>query len=148
MILHTDNLRVGGSAETVKEIHDMLFEKFQVTVGDCSRFLGMDMKRVREEDTLTMSMATYITSTVERFRNYDTSSGFPMRELTGCILWAVLCVHGTFLMRAKSLASRCNDFDEKDWKDALKVLKRLEKKKEVGIVFRKGCAGKERVPRS
>ena len=50
-------------------------------------------------------MKTYLEETVARFESCDTTSGYPLRELVGCILWACN-VHGGDLMRAKAEVER------------------------------------------
>ncbi len=42
IILHVDDMRVAGPPAVVKIIHDQLYEEFQITTSDTSRFLGMD----------------------------------------------------------------------------------------------------------
>jgi hypothetical protein len=67
-----------------------------------------------------MHMATYIDSTVQRFTGFDLSHGIPYRELVGSLLWIVLCVIGTELLRVKDLARRSNNYTLEDYEDALK----------------------------
>ncbi len=94
-----------------------------------------------------MHMATYIESAVQqRFKDFDLSTGVPYRELVGSLLWIVLCVLGTELLRVKDLAKRCNKYDMEDYKDALKVLDCIISSKHYGIIFRRGGAHKEFVP--
>jgi hypothetical protein len=55
---------------------------------------------------------------------------------------------GPELLRVKDLARRSNDYTGDDYQEALKVLKRVEARKEYGIVITRGAAGKELVPSS
>jgi hypothetical protein len=55
---------------------------------------------------------------------------------------------GPELLRVKDLARRSNDYSEVDYKEALKVLKRIYDRKEYGIVICRGAAGSELVPSS
>jgi hypothetical protein len=93
-----------------------------------------------------MSMQTYIQTTMDRFLAFDTSLGCPYREIVGCLLWIVLCVVGPELVRVKDLARRSNSPTPLDYQAALKVLKRLWKRRDVAIVFLRGSAGNEWVP--
>ena len=93
-----------------------------------------------------MHMATYIDATVQRFQDFDLSTGIPYRELVGSLLWIVLCVLGTELLRVKDLAKRCNNYDIEDYKDALKVLDRIVSCKHYGILFKRGGANREFIP--
>ncbi len=93
-----------------------------------------------------MHMATYIDATVQRFKDFDLSTGIPYRELVGSLLWIVLCVLGTELLRVKDLAKRCNTYDIEDYNDALKVLDRIVSIKHFGILFKRGGAHKEFIP--
>jgi hypothetical protein len=97
---------------------------------------------------MKLSMETYISNTMERFRDFDVSQGYPYRELVGCLLWISLCVMGPELLRVKDLARRSNEYDGVDYRNALKVLKRVHDRKEYGIVITRGAAGKELVPSS
>lgn len=173
IILHCDDLRVGASAAVLKEIHDALFDEYKITSADGSRFLGMDVSYDLKAGTLKFSMGTYIKNTVERFLDADPSLfrqivgttkkgvGFksmclclhsspclipPYLIIEGCLLWIVLCVRGPELLRVKDLAQRSNSFGPTDFKDALDVLDRLNIDPDLGIIFRRGGAGKELVP--
>ena len=148
IILHCDDLRVAATESVLQEIHDALWKEYEITSTDCTRFLGMDCQYDYDAGILTLSMTTYIQATLERFTDFDCTLGVPYRELVGCLLWAVLCVHGPELLRVKDLAQRSNQFTPEDYKVAFNVLERLVQVKDLGIVFRKGGAGKERVPSS
>ncbi len=74
------------------------------------------------------------------------SKGIPYRELVGSLLWRVLCVLGTELLRVKDLARRSNNFTADDYNDALSVLDRIQLQKDFGIIFRRSGAGHEYIP--
>jgi hypothetical protein len=135
IILHVDDMRVAANPETLKFIHDKLFEEFQITTSDTGRFLGMDVHYDLPAGVLKMHMATYIDSTVQRFADFNLTQGIPYRELVGSLLWIVLCVMGPELLRVKDLAKRSNNFTLDDYKDALKVLDRVVTSKHHGIIF-------------
>jgi hypothetical protein len=146
IILFCDDLRVAGSAKTVMGIKAALVEEYQITTSDGARFLGMDTFYDEERGYLKLHMQTYIESTYERFRKFDTTRGVPYREIVGCLLWICLCVMGPELLRAKDLARRSNVYTECDYQDALKVLERIYQRRHQGIVFMRGGAGTEVVP--
>jgi hypothetical protein len=146
IILHVDDMRVAAPPDILQTIHDHLFTEFQITTSDTGRFLGMDVDYDNNGGVLKMHMATYIDSTVQRFTDFDVSNGIPYRELVGSMLWIVLCVLGTELLRVKDLAKRCNTYTIEDYKDALKVLDRIVLSKHYGIIFRRGGANKEFIP--
>ena len=148
IILHVDDMRVAAGPEVLSWVHDQLFNEFQITTSDSGRFLGMDTEYDMQKGVFKMHMATYIDSTVERFSNFDLAQGIPYRELVGSLLWIVLCVMGTELLRVKDLARRSNDYTLDDYNEALKVLDRVVLQKEYGIIFRRGSAGTEYVPAS
>jgi hypothetical protein len=148
LILSCDDLRIGASDPVLEALHLSFFNEFGITTASGDRFLGMDTFYQRDEGILKLSMETYISNTAERFRNFDVSRGFPYREVVGCLLWITLCVMGPELLRVKDLARRSNDYTGDDYQEALKVLKRVEARKEYGIVITRGAAGKELVPSS
>jgi hypothetical protein len=55
---------------------------------------------------------------------------------------------GPELLRVKDLARRANKYSEADYREAMKVLKRVYARKEHGIIMTRGAAGKELVPSS
>jgi hypothetical protein len=148
LILFCDDLRIGAPDHVLASLHQSLFEKFGVTTASGSRFLGMDTFYDLPKGLLKISMETYIDQTVERFEVFDLSAGVPFRELVGCLLWVTLCVMGPELLRVKDLARRCNSYTPDDYKQALKVLRRVSDRKTHGLVFIRGSAGKELIPAS
>jgi hypothetical protein len=148
IILFVDDLRVAATATVLKEIHLALFNKFQITTSDGTRFLGMDTVYDLKRGYLKLHMETYIVSIHERFHSFDLSRGVPFREIVGCLLWVCLCVMGPELLRVKDLARRTNDYTAEDYKVALKVLDRIYLRRMQGIVIVRGGAGTELVPTS
>ncbi len=71
-----DDLRIAASEDVLADIHAKLFAKFEITTSDTGCFLGTDMEYDLTKGVRYMCM-TYIDSTVERFRTFDTSQGFP-----------------------------------------------------------------------
>jgi hypothetical protein len=129
----------------LKEIYEAMFKEFQITVADGSRFLGMDVEHDRDAGYLKLHMKTHFEETVARFESCDTTSGYPLREIVGCILWACN-VHGGDLIRAKALASKCNDLTATDCTAAMKLLCRVRDRGSQGIIFRRGGAQSTRAP--
>jgi hypothetical protein len=146
IILHVDDMRVAGEAQVLRDLHSKLYAKFEITTSDSGRFLGMDAEYDLAKGVLRMHMSTYIQSTVDRFATFDISKGVPFRELVGSLLWIVLCIMGPELLRVKDLARRSNNFTVEDFHQAMEVLHRIKDRKELGIIYRRGGAGKERVP--
>jgi hypothetical protein len=95
---------------------------------------------------LKLSMQNYIETTMERFKGFDLSQGYPYRELVGCLLWITLNVMGPELLRVKDLARLSNSFGEEEYAMALKVLRRVFVRRHHGIVIFRHGAGREIVP--
>jgi hypothetical protein len=148
IIVHVDDMRCSGTPAAVAEIHAALFARFIITTSDGTRFLGMDTAYDLYAGVLTMGMQTYIAATMERFSNFDLTLGLSYREIVGCLLWIVLCVNGPDLVRVKDLAKRCNAPSSTDYQDAVKVLRRLFKRRSSVIFFKRGYAGRELIPSS
>ncbi len=85
LILHADNMRVAAEPLILASIHNLLFQKFEITISDSGRFLGMDTSYDLSAGVLRMQMTTYIKDTVERFQKFDLSHGVPYRELVGSL---------------------------------------------------------------
>jgi hypothetical protein len=146
LIVHVDDMRCAGTPEALTSIHDALYDRFRITTATGDRFLGMDVHYDLTAGTLTMGMDTYIQATMDRFAHFDLSLGVPYREIVGCLLWIVLCVVGPELMRVKDLARRSNAPTPADYTDAMKVLKRIFKRRSSVILFKRGFAGRELIP--
>ncbi len=149
LIIHfVDDLRVAATPPVLAGIHTALYEKFQITTSDGTRFLGMDTLYDFELEHLKLHMETYIMSIHERFHSFDLSSGVPFREIVGCLLWVCLCMMGPELLRVKDLARRSNIYTDEDFRAALKVLDRIYARRTHGIVVVRGGAGTELIPSS
>jgi hypothetical protein len=148
IILHVDDMRVAATEEVINVIHKQLYDKFEITTSDTGRFLGMDADYDMDAGILRMHMATYIQNTVDRFHDFDVTKGVPYREIVGSLLWITLNVMGPELLRIKDLARRSNNFTVEDYTEALKALRRVHERMEFGIIYRRGGAGKETVPRN
>ena len=146
LIVHVDDMRCSGTPAALSFVHEALLTRFKITTGDGTRFLGMDTSYDLSTGVLTMGMATYIQSTMDRFQNFDLALGLPYREIVGCLLWIVLCVNGPDLVRVKDLAKRSNSSTAADYADALKVLRRIFKRRHSVIYFKRGYAGRELIP--
>jgi hypothetical protein len=148
LILYCDDLRIGASPSVLASLHDSLSKKFSVTTAPGNRFLGMDVYYDPVAGVLKLSMQNYIDTTMERFKSFDLSQGFPYRELVGCLLWITLNVMGPELLRVKDLARLSNSFGKVEYDLAMKVLHRVYVRKNHGIVIFRHAAGQEIVPSS
>ena len=148
LILYCDDLRIGASSEVLVSLHAALKEKFGITTAPGDRFLGMDTTYDLNLGILKLSMTNYIQSTMERFKEFDLSQGYPYRELVGCLLWVTLNVMGPELLRVKDLARKSNSFGEQDYNLALKVLHRIFVRRHHGIVIFRNGGGREVIPLS
>ncbi len=86
IIVHVDNIRCAASPDVLLTIHQALYDRFKITIGDGTRFLGMNMTYNCNDGLLTMGMCTYIESTLECFTFFDVSLGCPYREIVGYLL--------------------------------------------------------------
>jgi hypothetical protein len=148
LILYCDDLRIGASPQVLVSLHAILKEKFGITTAPGDRFLGMDTSYDHDLGMLRLSMTSYITTTMDRFRNFDLSQGYPYRELVGCLLWITLNVMGPELLRVKDLARKSNSYGEEDYNLGLKVLHRVFVRRSHGIVIFRNGGGREVIPSS
>jgi hypothetical protein len=114
LILFCDDLRIAAPDAVLASLHAAFFAQFGITTAPGDRFLGMDTYYDRPAGILKLSMESYIQTTVDRFRDFNLSQGFPFRELVGCMLWITLNVMGPELLRVKDLARKSNSFDGGD----------------------------------
>jgi hypothetical protein len=75
LILHVDDMRVAAAPAVLATIHQLLFQKFEITISDSGRFLGMDTTYDMTAGIMRMHMTTYINETAERFLKFDLSQG-------------------------------------------------------------------------
>jgi hypothetical protein len=148
LILYCDDLRIGASPCVLISLHAALKDKFGITTAPGNRFLGMDCSYDLDLGILKLSMASYVVSTMDRFKNFDLSQGYPYRELVGCLLWITLNVMGPELLRVKDLARMSNSYGEPEYNLALKVLHRIYVRRDHGIVMFRNGGGKELIPSS
>jgi hypothetical protein len=71
IILFVDDLRIAASPLVLAGIHAALYDKFQITTSDGTRFLEMDTLYDVEKGYLKLHMETYILSIHERFHAFD-----------------------------------------------------------------------------
>ncbi len=148
LILYCDDLRIGASPDVLTFLHAALKEKFGITTAPGDRFLGMDTSYDVNLGILKLSMASYIETTMDRFKNFDLSQGYPYRELVGCLLWITLNVMGPELLRVKDLARMSNSYTQHDYNLGLKVLHRIYVRRLHGIVIFRNAGGREVIPSS
>jgi hypothetical protein len=148
LILYCDDLRIGASPNVLVSLHTALKDKFGITTAPGDRFLGMDSSYDVSLGILKLSMTSYIVTTMDRFKNFDLSQGYPYRELVGCLLWITLNVMGPELLRVKDLARKSNSYGELEYNLALKVLHRVFVRRNHGIVMFRNGGGRELVPSS
>jgi hypothetical protein len=108
----------------------------------------MDVEYDPDQGVLKLSMRNYIETTMERFKAFDLSQGYPYRELVGCLLWVTLNVMGPEFLRVKDLARLSNSFGETEYDMAMKVLQRIFARRSHGIVIFRHAAGREVIPAS
>jgi hypothetical protein len=148
LILYCDDLRIGASQEVLASLHAALKDKFGITTAPGDRFLGMDTSYDHDLGMLKLSMTSYIETTMDRFKDFDLSQGYPYRELVGCLLWITLNVMGPELLRVKDLARKSNSYGELDYDLGLKVLHRVFVRRYHGIVIFRNGGGREVIPSS
>jgi len=62
-----DGIVASKSAKVVRNIIKVLCEAFEITLGDCSTFVGIQIVRDRENKSLFIHQATYAKRVIERF---------------------------------------------------------------------------------
>jgi hypothetical protein len=148
LILYCDDLRIGALPEVLVSLHAALKDKFGITTAPGDRFLGMDTTYDHHLGILKLSMTSYIQTTMDRFKNFDLSQGYPFRELVGCLLWITLNIMGPELLRVKDLARMSNSYGEQEYNLGLKVLHRIYVRRFHGIIIFRNSGGREVVPLS
>ncbi len=78
LISFCDDLRIGASDLVLNDLHSSFFSKFGITTASGKRFLGIDTCYQRGRGVMKLSMESYVSNTMDRFRNFDTSQGYPI----------------------------------------------------------------------
>ena len=72
MLVYVDDLLLAGAPKEVKEMLNRLKDRFDIhDLGDATYFLGMEIKRDREERTLLLSQTKYTAEVLKRFEADD-----------------------------------------------------------------------------
>lgn len=160
-----DGLIACKSKEVLKEILEKLRSEFDITLGDCSNFAGMQLSRDRETKTMFLHQKAYTQKILRKFRmseakavsvpadpnvtlqpvdsGDESPSNVPYREAVGSLMFLAI-VSRPDIAYAVNLVSRyLNKHGESHWRAVKRIFAFLVGTKNVGIMYRSGGSESE-----
>lgn len=151
-----DGLIIARHKELAIKLIDYLKEHLTVKTMDCNSYLGLEIIRNRDKNTLAITQRQYVQRTLEKFGmetcnptstpeetgqvNFKDSSPldnkYPFKELVGSLLYLVTCTRPD-IAHAVSVASRTSEPTDKHWDMLKRVLRYLAGTKEDALVYQK-----------
>lgn len=162
ILLYVDDaLIVGYSVQVCIDVKQMLKESFDTRDLQAARsFLGIEISRDREKREISISQGRYIGKIIGRFgmrEAYGThvpmlpglvldvelegeqSSGFPYRELVGCLMYAAVTTRPDIAFPVSKLARYASIASTKHWKAAKSVLRYLKQTRDLKLTYGGNC---------
>lgn len=164
MVIWVDDCFIAAPAGTnaAASVVAGLAEKFEVhDIGEANYFLGMEIVRDRERNTIKLSQNRYVTDVVDKYKHFyyaPTGKGkdipmspatklskedsdvldytkYPYRELVGSLLYAAVCTRPDIALSVGILARHMASPTSKHWAAAIDVVKYLAGTKGYGITY-------------
>lgn len=155
-----DGLVMSNSKTTIDIVLRELRNQFEVTIGDCKLFAGLEIRRDRQSKKIVISQERYISRVLERFNMNETNPcatpvevglslekgssqsketdmqiSAPYRQAVGCLMFAAV-VSRPDIMFAVSLVSRfVTDPKPIHWTAVKRIFRYLKGTMSEGIVY-------------
>lgn len=168
IILYVDDfLLAGNDSKKLEEVKNKLCARFQMKIiGEPKTFLGMEIKRDRKNQIMTLTQSNYIEKCLKRFKmedckpqntpmvtrqvknreaknkqnnkqtHDDVKPKAPYREAIGSLLYLSGTTRPDISFAVNYLARRQTSPTEADWKDVKRVLRYLKATPNLGITLR------------
>ena len=156
MVYVDDLLLVGNDAEKVRDIKNALLSEFEGRdLGATNQFLGIKIRRNRQNNTVFISQEKYVVDILQRFRMEDCHSvttpletctewncesdspdrSFPFQELVGCLMYLAVSTRPDIAFVTNCLARHVVEPKKSHVLVAKRVLKYLQGTKTLGILL-------------
>ena len=149
-----DGLVIGSNQELKLKLLESLKSNFDITFGDSSCFIGLQIKR--ERGSIFIHQSSYATRVLERFNMLDCSPvGTPSeshivlelsekkepdqhynyRELIGCLMFLAIVSRPDLAYSVNKLSQFMTHYQKEHWTAGLRVLKYLKGTLNHGILY-------------
>lgn len=152
-----DGLILSFNQNHVDQVMKTLQSQFDVTIGDSSCYVGLQIKR--DMNSVFIHQESYTMKVLERFKMTDCSpistpadahvrlapnadglcdQSFKYRELVGSLMFLAIVSRPDIAYAVNVLSQYMNCYGKEHWTAGLRVLKYLKLTSKVGIVYRGG----------
>lgn len=155
-----DGLVIGKTLDTITHLLNELKNKFEVTVTSDNYYLGLEIKRDRQNRRLKIHQSTYTRNILKRFKmdlanavsvpadvhtvlkkniSSDGQLGpvadVPYRQLIGSLMYLAVGTRPDISFIVNNLSQFLEQPSNEHWRAAKRVLKYLQSTKDIGIEF-------------
>lgn len=160
-----DGIIAAKSADVIEKIISELSKEFEITIGDCSSFVGMQISRDRESRSMFVHQEAYAKKVIERFGMsrakgvsvqadphtilYSVESEatgkqtVPYREAIGSLMFLAVVTRPDIAYAVNSVSRFQNKHDESHWRAVKRIIASLIETSKMGIEFRASKSGIE-----
>ena len=161
MLLYVDDMLIGGNfPEKILEIKTRLSSIFRMKdLGEPRLFLGMEIKRDRENQILTITQTEYVEKVLERFKmqecnpqkspmvtsqvqkrkltkNLENTPKIPFREAIGSLLYLAGGTRPDISFAVNILSRRQTCPTYEDWEDVKRIFRYIRGTSKMGLTFK------------
>ena len=158
LVVHVDDILISGDEKDVKEVERILNSKFPVNnLGEVNWYMGCAVRRDWDRGTISVSQTTFADTLLKRFdvqgfsdvpasvsaqlgptTGADTRVKRPYRNAVGGLMWLATVTRPDIANAVRTLARQSHDPCERHWDGVTKVLRYINKTKDLGLTFQKG----------
>ena len=153
-----DGLLVCKSIPVIKHILSELHKHFEITIGDSSYFVGLEIHRDRAKKSLTINQSAYIEHVLNKFRmseanpvcvpadinvhlraadkNAVRECNAPYREVIGSLMYLAMATRPDISYTVSYLSRFQNGYDNSHWQAVKRLLAYLKGSINLGLEYR------------
>lgn len=154
-----DGLVAARSKHTLETILNKLNTAFNITIGDASLFVGLQIKRDRDSKSLSIHQAAYTKKIIERFNMSDSKAigvpadphmillpveqgsetiNVPYREAVGSLMFLAVVSRPDIAFAVNSVSKFTNNHNQSHWQAIKRILAYLNGTIDYGIMYQSG----------
>lgn len=155
-----DGLIAAKSKCVLDSVIKVLRNSYEITIGDTSLFVGLQIKRNRKEKTMFLHQRTYLEHVIEKFgindakivsvpadphvrlRPVDTEevnrSKIPFRKAVGSLMFLAIVSRPDIAYSVNAFSKYLNNYDESHWLAVKRIVKYLKGTLDLGIRYGSG----------
>ena len=158
LVVHVDDILVGGKKDACDELHSILNQKFPTTnLGEVHWYMGCAVERDWEENSIKLSQETFVRTLLKRFGvihrestpasptadlgptlESDLVVDRPFRQAVGGLMWLAGMSRPDIADAVRAVARHSHDPCERHWKAVMRIMGYLHETPDIGITYKKG----------